>query len=412
MAKHLVTDTFELNGRWWLPGHDDKAIAGTLHYSPDAIRFKLHGVLTTTKPLTGFDILRSMAVPEDEPEDNDIAAVFGETKDGAWSLLNAFSTSTSIGWSGVGDCTYSANLLVQGGHVSSLEPPCTDIWFGSTLHERFFKLPIFEVERSPVGEPWSRTMKHVGCSKICYQTEPTEELRLNASISESPNLHSIEIRNNPYFRLIASAPQPLRRQLDRMWSICNLFTLLTDDVVAPTYCDVRLENEKESLRVFYTARDRIRSKTPKAVLPLLKMDNVESILESALQRWLAAEGQVIGSAILLFLEGRENNYPSIEGQFLVLTQGLEAISRATMTSEYMTDADYNQVRQALYTAIPATVDPSHRASLRNRIKYGNGHLRCLAFSGQSNSLFFSEKGGQSHGQQQAQADRQTAAILL
>ena len=39
-------------------------------------------------------------------------------------------------------------------------------------------------------------------------------------------------------------------------------------------------------------------------------------------------------------------------------------------------------------------------------------LRCLAFSGQSNSLFFSEKDGQSDGQEQAQGDEQTTSLLL
>jgi hypothetical protein len=39
-------------------------------------------------------------------------------------------------------------------------------------------------------------------------------------------------------------------------------------------------------------------------------------------------------------------------------------------------------------------------------------LRCLAFSGQSNSLFFSEKDGQSDGQEQAQGDKQTTPLLL
>jgi hypothetical protein len=39
-------------------------------------------------------------------------------------------------------------------------------------------------------------------------------------------------------------------------------------------------------------------------------------------------------------------------------------------------------------------------------------MRCLAFSGQSNSLFLTEEDGQSNGNQQAQAGRATAAFLL
>jgi hypothetical protein len=117
----------------------------------------------------------------------------------------------------------------------------------------------------------------------------------------------------------------------------------------------------------------MRSKASKAVLPLLNLEKVENLLEAALKQWLSSKGQVVGNAILLFLEGRENNYPSIEGQFLVLTQALETISRATMTCEYMTRTEFEKVRKVLSQAIPSDLDHGHKESLKKKVEYGHEH---------------------------------------
>jgi hypothetical protein len=79
----------------------------------------------------------------------------------------------------------------------------------------------------------------------------------------------------------------------------------------------------------------------------------------------------MGNAIQLFLEGRVNHYPSIEGQFIVLTQAIEALGRATVTAAYMDKEEFKKVRRVVADAIPTTVSAPHREKLESQIYFGN-----------------------------------------
>src|SRR5438874_33709 len=109
MPNYLISDSFELKGEWWLPGHEDKAIPGTLSYTPDEIELEVHGLLgRKNAPEGGLEVLRSLL---DSDLTDEIPAIHGNAN-GPCSLLNCFM-------SGFGN--YRADLLISGCHISSLD---------------------------------------------------------------------------------------------------------------------------------------------------------------------------------------------------------------------------------------------------------------------------------------------------
>lgn len=58
-------------------------------------------------------------------------------------------------------------------------------------------------------------------------------------------------------------------------------------------------------------------------------------------------------------------------QLLSLMQALEGLHRALFPGFYMDPTQYDLIRNELTDAIPKSVSPDHRASLENRLRYGN-----------------------------------------
>jgi hypothetical protein len=57
-------------------------------------------------------------------------------------------------------------------------------------------------------------------------------------------------------------------------------------------------------------------------------------------------------------------------RLLALTQALESYHRLKFGGEYLSKEDYEPTREEICKAIPKTLTPPHRDSLKNRVKYG------------------------------------------
>jgi hypothetical protein len=92
--------------------------------------------------------------------------------------------------------------------------------------------------------------------------------------------------------------------------------------------------------------------------------------ESMLKKWFSVSETLL-DAIHLMMDAQRNQDHSTQGRFLLLAHAVEVVSRATTSSEYMQEEDYEKVINTLNAAIPKEVDSDHRASLKSKIKYGN-----------------------------------------
>lgn len=80
---------------------------------------------------------------------------------------------------------------------------------------------------------------------------------------------------------------------------------------------------------------------------------------------------ILESIYYLYLGELYNPHMYLENQFLSLIQSLESFHRLTFKGKYVSDNDYDVVKEALIKAIPESVDSDLKARLKEYFKYGN-----------------------------------------
>src|SRR5690606_15519586 len=159
----------------------------------------------------------------------------------------------------------------------------------------------------------------------------------------------ISLTTRPSATLTPSTAQPFDWHLERIWRMCHLLSLLTDEQVRPERIEVSMEGESNPHILLYRTSG-LRGNEPQSTgLLLFYSGHVFQELGDILHRWFSAS-PTLTSAIHLFMDGQQQQGSS-EGRFLSLTQAFEAFSRATTTSEYMAAADYEKVKSQIIGAI-------------------------------------------------------------
>ena len=170
----------------------------------------------------------------------------------------------------------------------------------------------------------------------------------------------------------ADEPQSLSWFVGRLGLVCSLLSLFTDELVAPV--EVQLpSNTEDDFDTWLLYRPVRASKgDDKTIFPMIGFDDVEERLATVLDQWLSPN-DTLHEAIALFLDARYRPRLTVDSQFLLLAQSIEAFGRATVGGEYVSEEEFKPIRKALTEAIPPTVELGHREALKNRIRYGYQH---------------------------------------
>lgn len=191
---------------------------------------------------------------------------------------------------------------------------------------------------------------------------------MNWSSNAQEQWHKLHARS--FVTITPHSPQDLDWFRRQIWRFSFLLTLVTDEVVSPTGIEVFLADDKYPGWYLYQAakeREPDEKATPVGLFHLaLLVDHFESMLN----KWFAVSYTML-DAIHLMMDAQRNQEHSTQGRFLLFAHAVEVVSRATTSSEYMQEADYEKVINALNAAIPKEVDSDHRASLKSKIKFGN-----------------------------------------
>ncbi len=352
-----LTDSFTLTGRRWLPSEPDRSLGGTLKCSPDEMSLEIQGALVNVP------IQRLMTVGDDFDR---LSVVHGHCNGVRVTLLNAYATGYNHNFVEPITTTYSASYVFLGRHINEPSFGAIGLSFRCSHLDDFVHRDPFERYRTPDDELTVRFPEHESIDYLLASEGTTLSLTLTGSRTETHM--KVVVEGWHVFRFAAVQPQPLQWYIRRMYRLCFLLTLLTDENVRPLQITIEFPNEHEVADVFFRTSNR-REKQKEAGLLLLYFGQVADSLESLVDKAISAQPTLVDS-LELFIEGREHHGTS-EGRFLVLTQSLEAFSRAISDAQYMPASDYEAVRSALVQAIPSCVGEDHRAGLKSRIKYGN-----------------------------------------
>ncbi|HVA47687.1 MAG TPA: HEPN domain-containing protein [Pirellulales bacterium] len=369
----VLFEAFECGGRWWLPDAPETVVGGSLKYSRDELSVRLDGTL-------GSVSVEQMGVLASDFRRFD--RLHGVLDDGQkCTLFRAFVTAFTGSW-----MVCSGIYLVVGYHLEGLDQLRFDgVSASPSKLDEFLDRNVFAVQATDA----------VDQATLTY-TKPERQVFAISSISARFEIDSTfrlkgdrnmaEAIAGSHFNIIPDSPQPLEWFQKTLWRLCDLLTLLTDEPCHACWIRVTPNGDPCDGPLLYTSsgphreRDALRS----SVL-LFYFSQLADRLGPILEKWFSAS-DVLLSAIYLFRDAHRSADPSNRGRFLILSQALEAFSRATMPGAYMADGDYERVKNALVAAIPSEVGEDHRASLKNRIKYGNEHSLRKRLSGLLGSM--------------------------
>jgi hypothetical protein len=360
-SEFMLHDEFEVPGEWWLPDAESEKLYGTLRYCQSEIELEVSGT---------FDDVSLPDQPAGASRFKDHACIHGLSNDGQkFSLLRAHAISLSA------TTKYSAFHVIADKHIPALgDLKLREVSFYCRHLEVFIARRLFAVNTDGQGENFkSLSVQYVQPPKIEWRIEEIgSSLAIQASLnrSSSPYEQWHKLHARSFVTVTPDSPQDLDWFIRRIWRFCYLLTLVTDEVVWPTGVEVCLDGDKYPGWHLYKSAKTIDDAEHVTPVFLFHLGHLLDNFGGILSKWYSVSETML-DAIHLTMDAQRNPEHSTHGRFLLLAHAVEVFSRATTSSEYMSPADYEAVKTAMKSAIPAIVERSHRDSLKKRIEYGN-----------------------------------------
>lgn len=364
---YSLLESFEMTGRWWLPGKSAKVVPGTLRYSPEELVLVLNGCFDEP-PSVAFG-----AVPHDLGRFSQIHGVLANGHH--CTLANVFVTKRQHNLRETTCLECSAFYLLIGCHVSDIDTlTLTSLTFGCTHLDSFLNATVFDVEQNRTeGAFEGLTVKYSVPPKVVVRVAAIRaNLDIQIPVSWSEDRTRIVLTAEPSITITPDHSRDVEWYITKIWRFVYLLTLVTSEPVVPIWLRFAAEEEDAKGWILYKAFRPDWPGDATSALLLFNMAHLHEQLSSICDKWFSAS-DVLADSIHLYMDAVRDQDTSLQGRFLTLSQALEAFSRATTVSEYMPKADYEKVVSDVVAAIPNNVDSDHRASLKSRIKYGNEH---------------------------------------
>jgi hypothetical protein len=362
---YKITDSFELPGKFWLPGKPDDVAFGRIQCSLDKIALLLEGGFGESPPSLQEALMGRFTIDE-------WPCILGQTSDGQLcSLYRVLVTGQNTNDRGIVSRKCHVHFLLIGQHAEDFQAIRVKRIAVKCSHLLSFAgMRSFDLVPNPqeAGNE-ALTVKYAPVKKQSFRIEreqTTLVFRRNAGWNWSKERLTFLAYES--IDIIPDEPQALECFLNRLAAVCNLLSLLTDEVVAPIEVQLSFSGDDFDTWLLYQP---IRAATgdEERVAVMFNLEQVQDRLEAALDKWCSAEATLC-EAIGLFLDARFARGLSLYSQFANLAQSVEAFGRATAVGGYMTKDAYEPIRQALVKAIPTTVGEGHREALKKKIEYG------------------------------------------
>lgn len=356
--------SFEVSGTWWLPGHDDAAVAGTLKFSPNTgVTLALHGAP------------HDLAFFTDEPN---VPVLHGRTLGSVVTLLNGFYT----GWKGaslfepnVRESNLRFRYLLAGRHLmaENCQPfqsmtvrySNSELWFGQAVLPR----------TKNGGVEYSEPKEYTIAISDDWTLGTSSSLTLTGG-----QLHRTELDHHRLFTLHSHQPSLLTdftnqlHHLSQFLMLCQGVDVLPTSIrlSLPTPDDQDAYKPREEVGLFLHLGDRT---VPDVGAPMnftVWFPKIEQHFVQAAEAWFA-KAEIQKFCRNLFFSEISHEAAFAESRFLSIVQAVEAYCHTTQQGLYCDQATYESVAVTLRAAIPRSLTRDHRKALESRIQYGNQH---------------------------------------
>lgn len=368
MSKFELPKEFEFVGDWTRATVEgDKPIPGTMKWLNRRAHLALHDSFT---PLRG-DIFGD--------EVNEYDVIHGSSLDSKLiTMLSASSVggSFSFGPAGIRQPEkIRSGLVLVGAHVTQattysemrVRIPGLERWLGRGV------LNLVRAHQTN-GKPMTSVLQLDDLPEEVFEVPAIGArigFRMERLFSE---MNAIEIRatTSGVIRFEPDEPKELDWYFEQVGRICTLLCFIAGTPMGPDLVKVKIDGQDIPLDVLVALRqDRLclYDDPDKFFLPRNQMD---SDFGDVLRAWCSAyESFATPSQLAFSIFASDDLWLHVE--FLSLMQALEGFHRAigTGTGLYVSDDDFEPIRQALLDAIPAEVGTDHRKSIVSRIRYAN-----------------------------------------
>ena len=366
MTTYAIPDDVNFVGNWWLPSDADRTIPGTLAWSKNKATLELHDSFT---PLRSGPLLQSS-----QPQ----PVIHGTTTDGnAVSVLEALWGHGTMRFGGAGSMQpegFTAHLVAIGAHIDSetcfprlrARIPGLPAWLGETCIQQAITATTAE---HSVPIVTYRVGRNTGEQVELPSVEAT--LRWGTGWSTAGSvLTTVTISSYGYLEITPHEPQTLDWYFEQLGKATTLLAFLAGSPMKADEVSAKVAETGTEVSVLVGWNNPgycPYSNPHEFFMPRLAMD---ATLDAVFRKWFDLYARVAMPSQLA-LSVLSSDGPWIHVQFLLLMQALEGFHRAVADGTYMPPDDYESVRRALTTAIPAAVETNHRDALKSRIEYGN-----------------------------------------
>jgi hypothetical protein len=366
VSKHAIAQPAEFVGEWFLPDQEAAPrVTGTLTWSEKGATAKLHQPLTPLRGAVYGGDGRSYPAIHGTTIDSKLVSVLDATGGGA---------GFTLGPAGIRETeTIVSSWVVVGGHVGldtnfsemTARIPGLQLWIGRTgvtqtiLDKTETSGPgvVYYIEGLPEEET----------------SVPTLRTKLGWGISRSFSgdlVSEISVTTSASLRIQPDEPHNLQWFVEQLGKATTLLSLLAGSSMSPDHLSAREATAGFNVEVLVSLRQAEYCTFTKAREFYILRNAMEVDLGAIVSKWFEIYDSIaMPSQLALSVLNTRDLWLHVE--FLSLMQALEGFHRAVMDGKYSPDEDYEAVKLALSSAIPASVAADHRAALKARIKYGN-----------------------------------------
>lgn len=365
----------EYQGQWWLPGKEKNRLPGTLSFNAQTGRALLNLI-------GSFSDLPSALSSRTEQ------MILGFSTSGKkLSLYRCAPLNANLSFPGIPSIKYDVLRVFVGVHFGDPEEikfkeisvsfSNSGDWLGATGIKHSLSISEenqkFSLEYTP--------------QKI-VETEINEELSLEVlhRATGQPPKHSIDlteagIKESVHFRLVASTEQCFNWFLEKIHLLANFLTLGVGLPIFPLAVDglsekaiLELTNgdrRHERIIIFYLMAERPKLERKRTWDRMLfAYGHIASDFPDMIKNWFA-KAELLEPVYDLYFGTLYNSSMYVQHEFLSLAQALETYHRRAFKGRYADDAEYKNVHEALVRAIPETISPEFRESLKGKLLYGH-----------------------------------------
>lgn len=362
LSRKGLSETFEIEGRWWIPGLNQFKCFGTLVFKLGSISLNIKGSLTGRRK---------------QNQKRDCKIIHGKSLEGeSVSLIEAVLIERSNDYL---SSKWFGSRFILGKHLTdvnleeylALSIMATGLEFTATPRQLFGTIRVDKSQKTSVTATWYKPPES---NFELYDVESQEhwKLGLNYICVDEGNLHSASIRHLATIHLIPKKVKSISWMQNKAKQIQNILSLLNG--FSTPLQTVALHDHTIKANWLYYHHEASFENNDESILPL-PIIPIHQLTEDQFQKFLNTYFSLPPQAeetVKFFVSILHRNATYFRTEFIELTQVLESYDRNRENQAfYMPPQQYlAEIYPEIEKSIPSNLEKDFREKLKGSLRWG------------------------------------------